>query len=290
MKYDTETIKDIQRIVGAKEDGLFGPETVDRIVEWRHRHSNIQNYNEFVRVWYATQNMNVSEFVARERRVVGLDLSHHQGAINFEKVIQTGIGFVICKATEGRTYQDPMYEQYMAQLRSYDIATGAYHYCHLVNGAQQTDPRAGAEHFLRVVGDELPQLPLVVDLETERVEMLTRLRGQQASADWISTFVQTLVDQTKRRPMLYWSRRIFDPKRLGPKTLQFAHLPTWWARYVEDIFALPAIPPDHPEGWGWQLWQCTNKGVIDGINAKVDVNIFAGDRATFTHWLDSVAN
>jgi GH25 family lysozyme M1 (1,4-beta-N-acetylmuramidase) len=39
--------------------------------------------------------------------IKGIDVSHHNGPVDFTKVKSTGIQFVYIKATEGKTYRDP---------------------------------------------------------------------------------------------------------------------------------------------------------------------------------------
>ena len=43
------------------------------------------------------------------RRVRGIDVSHHQGAIDWQAVARDGVQFAYLKATEGTTFTDPAY-------------------------------------------------------------------------------------------------------------------------------------------------------------------------------------
>lgn len=280
MRYDRATIRDIQRRVRAPADSVFGPETIDALVRWREKHPGEMTYAEFLKLWeQAIPQLSLDEVFGSERRALGIDVSHHQGDIDWDQVAGSRVSFVILKATEGRTFKDTRFQAYREGINRTELLMGAYHYCHLVNGdgsdQHRTDPVKGAEHFLSVIGDTLPDLPLVVDLETHRVEALTKLEGAISSADWISAFVDTLIRETGKLPMLYWSRRIFTPARLGKETVRFRHLPTWWARYLPSSSwsELPPTPPDHPVGWGWSFWQFTSSGEVPGITGPVDLDL-----------------
>lgn len=280
MRYDSNTIRDIQRRVGAPADGILGPDTIDALVRWRERHPGEMTYAEFLERWeQALPSSSLDDVFAGEERALGIDVSHHQGEIDWDKVAASRVSFVFLKATEGRTFTDTRFQSNRERIERTDLLMGAYHYCHLVNGEgngqHRTEPVQGAEHFLSTLGDTLPDLPLVIDLETHRVEALTALEGATSSADWISAFVDTLVNKTGQLPVLYWSRRIFKPERLGKETTRFHHLPTWWARYIPSSSwsTLPPTAPDHPSGWGWNFWQFTSSGEVPGIAGPVDLDL-----------------
>lgn len=44
-------------------------------------------------------------------QVRGIDVSHYQKNIDWEKVANSGVDFVYIKATEGATYVDPMFKK-----------------------------------------------------------------------------------------------------------------------------------------------------------------------------------
>ena len=53
-------------------------------------------------------------------KVIGIDISHHQGNIDWSEVSTwdgNPIQFIYMKATEGATYQDPKYKTYMKEAK-----------------------------------------------------------------------------------------------------------------------------------------------------------------------------
>ena len=78
----------------------------------------------------------------------GIDVSHHQGKIDWEKLFvkeryDTIIHFVYCKATEGSDHLDTQWEKNRAELQELHIPNGAYHFF-----SPKTEPRPQAAHFL----------------------------------------------------------------------------------------------------------------------------------------------
>ena len=95
-------------------------------------------------------------------RHLGIDASHHQGAIDWEAVTNSDISFAYLKATEGTSYTDPTFAQHRAAALDVGMRVGGYHYFQLCSpGPEQ------AAHFASVLGDLSAGnlLPAAVDLE-----------------------------------------------------------------------------------------------------------------------------
>lgn len=60
--------------------------------------------------------------------VMGVDISNHNGAIDFGRVSRDGISFVIIKASEGQQYRDPAFASYYREARRAGLKVGAYHF------------------------------------------------------------------------------------------------------------------------------------------------------------------
>ena len=60
--------------------------------------------------------------------VAGIDVSKHNGEIDFEKVADDDYQFVFIKASEGKTYQDEAFERNYQGARDAGLKVGAYHF------------------------------------------------------------------------------------------------------------------------------------------------------------------
>lgn len=86
----------------------------------------------------------------------GYDISHHNKNIKWDKF---NVQFVYLKATQGTTFIDPKYNEYLNTAKQYNIKVGAYHFM---------DPKLSGEkqfnHFKSVVGKRIDLIP-VLDVE-----------------------------------------------------------------------------------------------------------------------------
>tara|TARA_Y100001933_G_scaffold248756_1_gene283035 strand:+ start:378 stop:620 length:243 start_codon:yes stop_codon:yes gene_type:complete len=61
-------------------------------------------------------------------RLFGIDVSHHQGAIDWAKVKAAGVHYCFMKATEGSTFKDKRFDFNWNQAKAHGIIRGAYHF------------------------------------------------------------------------------------------------------------------------------------------------------------------
>jgi lysozyme len=187
----------------------------------------------------------------------GIDVSHHNGTVDWQAVAATGIKFVYLKATEGATYVDPRFNVNAIAARAAGLLIGAYHY--LTAGTAAGLQTANAH---RVTDAVRPDLPLALDVE-ENVPV-TR----------VLTFLQIMSPdgavEAKHVPMLYC-----DPEYARALTAACPDLllfPLWIAEYSVGS---PRITP-----WtDWRIWQYSESGSVPGISGACDLDWFHGDEA-----------
>jgi lysozyme len=90
--------------------------------------------------------------------LLGIDVSNHQGLIDWAVVARAGVRFSLCKATEGFTFTDARFAANVAGARAHGIIPGAYHFTRPGDGAAQCD------RFLSVVG-RLAGILVALDVE-----------------------------------------------------------------------------------------------------------------------------
>ena len=188
------------------------------------------------------------------RRVPGIDVSHHQGTINWTAVKRAGIRFAFIKATEGGDWTDPAFAGNWRRAREAGVMRGAYHYYR-----PQTHSGVQARHFLRRVEVGENDLPPVLDVEaTDGVSSATLRRG-------VRNWLHLVEAETGKRPIIYVTRR-FAPHLAA----EFGDYPLWLADYRSS-------GPSVPRGWRrWTFWQHSETGRVSGIRAPVDRNWFRG--------------
>ncbi len=96
----------------------------------------------------------------REGEVHGIDVSHHQGEIDWPAVAADGISFAYIKATEGGDHIDRRFAENWAGARAAGLRVGAYHFFTLCRpGAEQAD------NLLSTMPAGEADLPVAVDFE-----------------------------------------------------------------------------------------------------------------------------
>ena len=93
--------------------------------------------------------------------VMGIDVSHYEGVVNWDKVAKYGIHFAFAKATGGLNYTDPQFVHNWHGIRSAAIHRGAYHFFYAGD-----DPVKQANHFIKTMGKLRTQdMPPMLDVE-----------------------------------------------------------------------------------------------------------------------------
>ena len=192
-------------------------------------------------------------------KVRGLDISHYQGDINWNKLRNAQIqgapvSFVFIKATEGTSIWDENFNQNFHNAKKNDIVRGAYHYF-----SPSSSGKAQAKFFCKMVQLEEHDLPPVLDVEETGNYSTAEL--QREVLNWMN-YVEKHYNVT---PILYTGYK-FRTSYLN--TPDFDRYPYWIAHYYVDSLEYKGE---------WAFWQHTDVGKIDGIKGDVDINVFKGD-------------
>ena len=226
----------------------------------------------------------------RPTSLFGIDVSDHQGEIDWSKVSDQSVMFAYVKATQGSSHLDEQFASHWDALKQQgNIFRGAYHFMSAV-----ADPAEQARNFLEMTGDAEPSdLPPCLDLEWDyQTKNGSRVRNDDGSPidRWASLssneivrraliWLKTVEAATGKRPIIYtssqwWKKRIKDGKDLAGYRL-------WIADYSDE--SLRAETPWVPEGFDWVFWQITDRGVLStgGVDGRVDANYYRGTLAEF---------
>jgi lysozyme len=196
--------------------------------------------------------------------VRGIDVSHHQGAIDWAAVRGDGIAFAYIKATEGGDHVDPRFTENWTRARAAGVIVGAYHFFTFCrDGATQ------ARSFLSVVPRDRDALPPAVDLESDGNCSRTPSAGELRAE--LETYLRLVRDAYGREPVIYVTEEFTG---MFPEAAP--HSPLW----VRDVLA----QPDWLATLGWTLWQYADRGVVRGISGVVDLDVFSSDVPSWTRF------
>lgn len=189
----------------------------------------------------------------------GIDISHHQGEIDWEKLREALINkcpvrFVIIKSTEGSSLVDENFYDNFLQAREYGFIRGAYHFWSIKSSA-----RSQAYFFLDKVKLEEGDLPPVLD-----VEMKSKDQPVDEFQRDILTWLHIIEDRYHVKPIIYTSYK-FKMQNLSDS--RFDDYPFWISHYYVDKVKYKGQ---------WKFWQHTDAGQLPGIKGHVDLNIYNG--------------
>ena len=203
--------------------------------------------------------LRIYEIVSRHKdKVFGIDVSHYQGKIDWEKVQDNNadfpLGFVFVRATAGKGKLDSEYKNNWKGAKASGYLLGAYHYYRPdENSVKQAD------NFIKNVKLSKGDLPPVLDVE--------KIPDKQSLDSLKSGLKRWLVKVEKHygvKPIIY-SGESFYTDFLKK---EFEGYDLWIANYS---FFEDEIRKE------WLFWQFTDKAIFKGIETPVDVDIYNGN-------------
>jgi GH25 family lysozyme M1 (1,4-beta-N-acetylmuramidase) len=192
--------------------------------------------------------------------VPGIDVSSHQGDVDWPHWWGQGVRFAYVKATEGTGYRNPKYGQQFTGSHQVGMVRGAYHFAL----PDRSDGAAQAHYFVDNGGGWIPDgatLPGALDVEYNPYGDTCYGLAPEAMVRWIGQFSETYHARTGRWPVIYTSTLWWDKctGRLGDFT---ATNPVWVARYADSVGPLPHRWTVHA------IWQHSS--------TPIDQNLFNG--------------
>jgi len=257
-------VKDLQtnlRIMGYNltPDGIFGNNTFQIVVQFQTSHNLSPDGVVGINTW------TVLNEEVQELPVYGIDVSHHNGVINWNKVNPEQVQFVYCKATQGKTYKDEMFQTNFNELTRLKYKRGAYHFFTFsgVSAKDQIDNFLGCG--IDFSSDEV--LPAVLDIEWQQGTALNEYvkNNRSICVAKITDWLDGIKIATGKTPVIYTAKGFWNDI-LGNPT-GFEKYPLWVASYRND-------KPTMPGNWiDFFMWQFTESASVEGIIGNVDKDI-----------------
>lgn len=197
----------------------------------------------------------------------GIDVSHHQGKIDWKKVADSDVDYAIIRCGYGNNEkkQDDQYWKYnVSECEKYNIPYGVYIYSYATTTKMA---ESEAAHVLRLIKGHTLNFPIYFDMEDSCQKKLT----DSQRVNIANTFINNL-------------------KVEGYECGIYASL-NWWKDYLPISLA-------EKNTWKWiaqynnnactyngeyQMWQSTSKGKVNGIDGYVDLNFWFGEVRTTSY-------
>lgn len=217
--------------------------------------------------WFLLNNPSKNSYPVR-----GVDVSHYQGKIDWERLSQNDIEFAYIKATEGSSHLDPEFAANWQNARETRLAAGAYHFFSF-----DSSGKTQAENFIASIGAEYTgMLAPVVDVEYY-ADKKENPPSVEAVYNELLVMLILLEQEYQVRPIIYttedvWQRYIKE---------QFPEYPLW----IRNVMTKPRLG----DGYPWILWQYTNREKLEGYYGEeefIDMNVYAEDRQSWQLFLE----
>ncbi|MDR3025982.1 GH25 family lysozyme [Chryseobacterium sp.] len=194
-------------------------------------------------------------------KTYGFDVSHYQNREDI-KWDSLSIGnktipleFVVMRATMGNRSADKHFEEFWEMAKKHDLIRGAYHFYRA-----DEDPVIQANNFLANVKLESGDLPPILD-----IEKIPKRKTNKKLIEDLKVWCKIVEDAYGEKPIIYTYYHYYKDFLKG----EFEGYPLWLANYND----VPSPSPDDQ----WNFWQFTENGIVHGINAKVDLDIYNGN-------------
>lgn len=193
---------------------------------------------------------------------VGVDVSDHQGAIDWQAVATDGIDFAFVRAgsrgyTEGGMIPDERFVENIDGAQAAGLDTGAYFFSQAISTEEAIEE---AEYVLSQLDGRTLDMPIAYDhesvsstegrangIDTETITACAVAFCERIEAAGYSTIIYGNAGDLSR----------YDRSALGNRAV-------WFAEY--DVTAPTAQ-------FDFVIWQYTNAGQVAGISTSVDLNL-----------------
>lgn len=225
------------------EEGESGIQGDGPANSWRYENGNLIQSEEL--------DDGISAYTDHSDMIWGIDVSEHQGIVDWDKVKAAGIDFAILRCGYGSNYahqEDKQWARNAAECERLGIPYGVYLYSYAKNTEMA---KSEAEHALRLLKGRSLSYPVYYDMEDKSTY------GSDYTA-MAKTFC-TIIENAGYRAGVYanldwWSNYLTDPV--------FENWDRWVAQYnVTCDYKGP-----------YTFWQYSSKGKVDGVKGDVDMN------------------
>ncbi len=192
----------------------------------------------------------------------GIDVSRHQGTIDWNMVAQDGVEFAFIRVGyrgygSGKMMEDEFFEENIKGALQAGIKVGVYFYSQAVSREEVLEE---AQFVLDKIAPYKIECPVVFDVErvSEGEGRMNAISMEDRTA-FTALFCQT-IENAGYRPMIYHNTEM-GVMMLGLSDLEAYD--KWFAAY-SDLFYYP---------YDYKVWQYSQSGRVQGIQGDVDLNI-----------------
>ena len=203
---------------------------------------------------------------------VGVDLSYHNNKVDFKKLADSPVEFVMLRCgyrgyTEGGLIEDEKFKEYAKAANENDLKLGVYFFTQAIT---EQEAIAEADYVIKLIENYDISYPVAFDTEYVEDEE-ARTNTAELSREDLSKICIAFCERIKEAgyyPMIYasenWFRRKLDVSMLAEYDL-------WAPQYLDENDFL----------YDFTIWQYTDSGNAPGVEGSCDLNVSMVDYAKF---------
>lgn len=193
--------------------------------------------------------------------MVGIDVSAHQSGIDWSRVADAGVQFVILRAgyrgsTEGKLYEDDNFRSFLTGARSAGLQVGVYFFSQATNEQEAFEEAA---YVCELLKGETLELPVFYDWEHSGAGTRTE-RAADVDMTACALAFCSAVEDAGFRAGVYFNQTY------GNNHLDFVRLKSY-VLWLAEYNATPTF------GYHFDLLQYSDSGEVDGIEGTVDLDL-----------------
>lgn len=196
------------------------------------------------------------------RQPLGVDVSVHNGRLDWTKLKAVGVEFAIIRAGYGRYQVDNQFVNNITGAQRAGIPVGVYWFSYAIS---EDTARQEAEKCAATLSGYSIDLPVFFDFEYDSIRY-AKEQGVAVGKAQYNAFAVAFLEEIRKKgytPGIYYNldfyRTMVDPAKLAGYTV-------WYAQYADS-----SAQED------WALWQYTSSGTLDGLSGSFDLNRMKDD-------------
>ncbi len=200
---------------------------------------------------------------SKKYKIKGIDVSSHQGNVDWEVLSKQNIKFAFIRSTDGKSYVDSKFKYNLENALKNNLKVGAYHFFRF-----SIDGKLQAENYIKNTPKIEGMFPPVIDVEFVLNNRYDKIKIEDVKNN-IKEMAEVLKEYYGKTPLIYADLISYEKYILN----DFKENKIW-------IRAINTVPK-FKDGREWTFWQYSNKiklpGYSGGDEKKIYTSVFYGD-------------
>lgn len=187
--------------------------------------------------------------------VKGIDISSHNGNIDFDKVKKAGISFAMIRSSWGWFNEDTMFRANVNGCEAVGMPYGLYHYSYARN---LNEAKMEADGLINLAKSCNPNYPICIDMEdADGYKAKNNINNETCIQ--ICEYICRRLEEAGYYAVIYANLNWLNNKINDTRLDKFDKWVAQWSNACT-----------YNKEYG--IWQYTSDGKVDGINGRVDMN------------------